>query len=139
MSEGRKSGRPPKPINWAEVDRMLEGFSPGTEVAACLGIHSDTLYNACVREKGVDFTTYSAEKRRKGEESLRALQLKHAKTSFAMSIWLGKQYLQQREPSEKAQAEFTEEQVALIKSIFAEIAKLQAAKLPPPEKPEDSK
>jgi len=79
---------------------MLSHFCEGTEVAAVLGIHFNTLVNAIKSEFGCDFCDYKAEKRAIGENILRELQMKSAKTSIVMQIWLGKQYLNQKDRSD---------------------------------------
>lgn len=85
------------------------------------------------------YTAYASEKKAAGITILREKQFKVAtrdtNESIPMLIWLGKQYAGQREPTEKQQAEFTTEQVALIKSIFSQIAELQKANTKPQESP----
>jgi len=92
-----EAGRPTIPIDWDRVDRLLSVHCPGTEVAAALGIHADTLYLACVREKGKSFTDYTAEKRQKGNTLLREAQANKALVDQdnTMLIWLGKVWLGQ--------------------------------------------
>ncbi len=88
--------RPESEINWKLVDDLLIAGCRGTEVAANIGIHEDTLYNRVVKEKGVSFTVYSAQKRAKGESLLRATQFAKAmKQDNMMLIWLGKNRLDQ--------------------------------------------
>jgi hypothetical protein len=58
----------------------------------------DTL-NARVKENfGIPFSDYFKRKSGAGKASLRRTQFELAKKSAAMSIWLGKQYLGQKEP-----------------------------------------
>ena len=42
--------RPKIEINWKIVDQYLVAGATGTEVAAVLGIHPETLYNKCKKE-----------------------------------------------------------------------------------------
>jgi len=124
----KEDGRPLIPIDWPMVDEMLRHQCTGVEVAARLGMHPETFYNRIEKERGIGFTEYAQEKRSQGVTLLREKQLEVAMSGDkTMLIWLGKQYVNQREPTEKQQAEFTTEQVALIKSIFAQIAQLQHA------------
>lgn len=95
------SGRPEIEIDWKKVDFLLEADCTGTEVAAQLGIHPDTLYNRIVSKYGESFTDYSAKKKQKGESNLRAAQYQKAlKGDNHMLIWLGKNRLKQRDKEE---------------------------------------
>ena len=77
---------------------MLEAGAKGTEVAATLGVHADTLYNRCAQVHGMTFSDYSAKRKAKGDYDLRLVQHKKAKDGNTMMlIWLGKQRLEQRE------------------------------------------
>lgn len=94
-------GYPPTPIDWDKVDRWLECGCLGTEVAASLGIHPDTLYNRCEEEKGIVFSAYSKEKKSSGDKLLRQKQMEIAmKGDKTMLLWLGKQRLGQRDTPE---------------------------------------
>ena len=93
--------RPKADIDWNKVDRLLEAGCPGTEVAATLGIHEDTLYRACERENKQGFAAYSAIKRASGDRLLRVKQFEVAMAGDkTMLVWLGKQRLGQAEKSE---------------------------------------
>lgn len=90
--------RPPIPIDWTLVDKCLEADCTGTQVAGILGIHQDTLYGRCQKDKGMTFTDYSSEKKCKGDALLKVKQYKEAMNGDrGMLIWLGKQRLGQRE------------------------------------------
>lgn len=94
----RPQGYPLIPIDWEQVDEWLEYGCKGTEIAASLGISTDTLYNRTQSEKGVGFSEYALEKRAVGDKLLRELQFKSAKKgNITMQIWLGKQRLEQKE------------------------------------------
>lgn len=80
---------------------MLEAGCDGTEVAATLGIHPDTLYNTCERDHKTGFSAYSATKRASGDRLLKVKQFEIAMTGDrTMLVWLGKQRLGQSEKSE---------------------------------------
>ncbi len=99
----QKTGRPTIPIDMKVVDSLLEAGCTGEEVAAYVGVHSDTLFRHICKEKNVDcFTTYATEKRQKGESVLRAKQYESAvkDKNIPMQIWLGKQRLNQRDKTE---------------------------------------
>lgn len=88
-------------IDWDKVDQHLQARCSGAAIARQLGIHSNTLYQRCKEDKGVEFVTYQQEKRAEGDDMLRLAQFKEAvKGNTSMLIWLGKQYLEQKDKSE---------------------------------------
>ena len=88
-------------IDWKYVDKKLANFWEGTEVAAGLGIEFKTLERRIKEKYNVHFGDYKAQKRAKGEAVLRELQLKTAMAgNVTMQIWLGKQYLGQKEKTD---------------------------------------
>jgi IS30 family transposase len=90
------SGRKQLEIDWKRVDKLLEVQCSGTEIAAALGMHPDTLYNAVKREFNSDFSAYSQVKRESGKRLLKAKQFEVAlEGDKTMLVWLGKQYLDQ--------------------------------------------
>ena len=97
--QSQNGGRPFKSIDWKFVDQALQAHCSGVEIAAYLGIHYDTLYDATVREHGKSFSEYSAEKKAKGKSLLRITQFDEAvrKRDRGMLVWLGKQLLDQRD------------------------------------------
>ena len=90
--------RPVIPINWAEVDRLIEADCTAISIAGYLGCCVDTLYARCLQEKGIMYSVYAASKRSTGECLLRAAQMKTAlKGNPTLLIWLGKNRLNQRD------------------------------------------
>lgn len=88
--------RPKKKIEWEIVDRMLEAGCNGTEVAASLGIHPDTLYLRCEEENNMGFSAYLSQKRAVGDRLLKMEQFRLAlEGDRTMLVWLGKQRLRQ--------------------------------------------
>lgn len=67
------------------------------EIAAVLGVSRDTLMRWCLNTYDTNFATIFDEKRMKGKASLRRSQFNLAKSNPSLSIWLGKQYLGQRD------------------------------------------
>jgi len=83
-------------IDWGEVDKYLVGGAKGSEIAASLGIHYDTLADRCKSEYNILFSEYSAKKRQKGNMMLHAKQFQTAMGgNTTMLVWLGKQRLSQ--------------------------------------------
>jgi len=100
----KKSAKIPRiPIDWEKVDKYLIGGAKGTEVAAAIGVHPDTLYRRCDEEHGMVYTVYAAKLRQKGDLMLHAKQYQVAMNgNVSMLIWLGKQRLGQSEqPKDK--------------------------------------
>lgn len=92
-----ETGRPPFRIDWDVVDKLLQVHCTGTECASNLGVHAQTLYHACEREKGMGFTDYALKMREKGNTILRAAQANKALVDKdnTLLIWLGKVWLGQ--------------------------------------------
>jgi hypothetical protein len=95
-----RTGRPKKEINWDLVDQLLGIFCTGEECAAVLGVDYDTLKTAVNRLKKMSFSEYSEIKKGAGRASLRRRQFRMSETNPAMCIWLGKQYLGQKDTQE---------------------------------------
>ena len=67
------------------------------EIAYALGCSSDTVERWCKREYKVGFADVYKKHSASGKISLRRYQFELAKKSAAMAIFLGKQYLGQRD------------------------------------------
>ncbi len=100
----KKSGRKPSVIDWEKVDNLLISGCQGTEVAAHFGVHAETLYRRCEKDKKVGFAAYSQQKRSSGNCLIRAAQFDEAvrKRDRGMLIWLGKNRLGQSDKAEVA-------------------------------------
>lgn len=70
------------------------------EIAAVIGCSEDTVERWCERTYKEGFAETYKKKSQTGKASLRRLQFKHAKTNPTMAIWLGKQWLGQRDQME---------------------------------------
>lgn len=89
------AGRPKAKIDWRRVDQMLMAQCTGTEIAAALGISTDTLTRACLREQKADFAEYSQQKRAKGHATAKEVFYQKAfieKDTTAAIFW-SKQHL----------------------------------------------
>lgn len=90
--------RPKANIDWKKVDQLLYSGCMTTEIAAFFGLSTDTFYIRCKKDLGVDFSSYSQEKKAVGESLLRKKQFDIAmEGDRTMLIWLGKQRLGQKE------------------------------------------
>jgi IS30 family transposase len=74
----------------------------GQQIAAVLGVHPQTLYDGCKREKEIDFSNYSLEKKEKGDAALLGKQFEKAlKGDNTQLVWLGKNRLRQTDKLEQ--------------------------------------
>lgn len=90
-------GRPRYKLNdlGLEVIEKLSSFMcTEEEIASFMGITVETLHN---RENHTSFLEQVKKGQEKGKASLRASQFRMAKTNPTMAIWLGKQYLGQKD------------------------------------------
>ena len=85
------AGRPKIEIDYATVEKLANIQCTQEEFASFLGISSRTL----LRDE--QFKELFARGRVNGKMSLRRIQWKHAEKSVPMAIWLGKQYLGQKD------------------------------------------
>ena len=93
--------RPRAKINWQQVDSMCAIQCTGEEQAAILGVDYDTLNKACKRDNKCSFTDYYRKKSSSGKMSLRRKQYSTAMDGNpTMLIWLGKNWLEQRDQPE---------------------------------------
>lgn len=85
------AGRPKIEIDYITVEKLANIQCTQEEIASFLGISSRTL----LRDE--KFKELFAKGRENGKMSLRRIQWKHAEKSVPMAIWLGKQYLGQKD------------------------------------------
>ncbi len=115
MKKG-KAGRPRIEIDWALVERLCGIQCTHEEIASAVNISVDTLERRCKEAHGIDFAGWSKEKRGNGRIILRRLQFQAAqKGSIPMLIWLGKQYLGQRD---KSNEEIEADREARLHTLF---------------------
>ena len=92
--------RPRKEIDWTNVEKLCGLQCLEEEIAQFCGVSVDTLSRACKREYRISFADYLAQKRGVGKIGLRRAQWQAAqKGNPALLIWLGKQYLGQKDKS----------------------------------------
>jgi len=98
------SGRPKANLDWESIDNFLIAGCSGAEIAGYLGVNKHTLYDRCESDKGIPFSEYSQQKKRKGDTILRAKQFQEAcDGNDRMMIWLGKNRLGQKDKQEVEQ------------------------------------
>ena len=93
--EGRlkgKAGRPKIVIDWELVQKLAHIQCTQAEIASAVGVSVDTLH------RHPEFAEAHKRGAEGGRKSIRRMQFESAtKGSIAMQIWLGKQYLGQRD------------------------------------------
>ena len=109
--------RGPKPkVNKAEFEKLCALQCTLLEIASWFNCTDDTIENFCKAEYGMKFSEVFRIKRGKGQVSLRRMQWQLAEKNTSMAIFLGKQFLGQRDnfPEEQQDSKALE---ALIKAV----------------------
>lgn len=104
-----RAGRPPKPISWKIFEKLCYIQCTIAELASVLEICEDTLYDRVQKEYGEHFAVVYKRFAAGGKSSLRRYQFDMAKKSATMAIWLGKQYLNQKDISREEMQDMLEE------------------------------
>ena len=107
------AGRPKKEIAYTTVEKLANIQCTQDEIASFLGISTRTL------QRDEQFMELFNRGRENGKMSLRRIQWKHAEKSVPMAIWLGKQYLGQRD-----KVEYTDDGMKAINDNINNIADL---------------
>ena len=107
------AGRPKKEIDYTTVEKLANIQCTQDEIASFLGISTRTL------QRDEQFMELFNRGRENGKMSLRRMQWKHAEKSVPMAIWLGKQYLGQRD-----KVEYTDDGMKAINDNINNIADL---------------
>ena len=97
MKIARKVGRPVKEVNKELFEKLCGLHCTLQEIAGCLGVSDYTLEKWCEQEYGKKFLDVFKEKSMRGNVSLRRMQWKLAEKCPAMAIFLGKNFLGQKD------------------------------------------
>lgn len=109
-------------IDWKQATNMAAINCTGEEMAAILDIDYDTLQRACKRDHGIKFADWIAKKSASGKMSLRRKQYTTAMDgNVTMLIWLGKNWLNQKDKQEEDKADEVE---GLVKALSVLSSKL---------------
>ncbi|WPY01511.1 hypothetical protein Trichorick_01424 (plasmid) [Candidatus Trichorickettsia mobilis] len=100
-------------IDFKLVQKLCEIQCTGEEIASVLGVSYDTLVRR-IKEQGYDnFAEYYKKNSQVGKASLRRMQWgSAAKGNVPMQIWLGKQFLGQKDKIETENTNYSQEIVA---------------------------
>ena len=95
-------GRPRKEINKVEFEKLCALQCTKVEICGWLDICDETLDRWIKEEYGnsTSFSEVFGQKRSAGKISLRRNQWKMSEKNVAMAIWLGKQFLDQKDKQE---------------------------------------
>lgn len=98
----KKGGRPQVQWDeneWKQFDIFCAARDSQADIAEAMEVDIKTIDAICKREKGMSFSAYSDQKRGYGRALIAGKQLEVAiGGNVAMLIWLGKQWLDQKEP-----------------------------------------
>lgn len=119
-----KLGRPLKPIDWKVFEDLCNIQCTPEEIASVCRVDRHTLYDRVVKEYEEDFPTVYKKFTENGKMSLRRIQMKLAQKNTAMAIWLGKQYLNQKDHHEAVEYG-KQEDVKLKQNYYAALHKIQ--------------
>lgn len=97
--------RPRKEIDQVQFEKLCAIQCTLAEIASWFNCSEDTIERWCKRTYKEGFAGTYKKKSETGKISLRRIQFRQAEKSVPMAIWLGKQYLGQREPSQEIAVE----------------------------------
>ena len=96
-----KMGAPIIQIDWEQFDKLCEIQCTLNEIAGWFDCSEDTIERRVKERFGITFAEQRNKRSSKGKIGLRRKQMQQAMGgNTALLIWLGKQYLNQREPEE---------------------------------------
>lgn len=95
------TGRPRKELDWDEFKKLCELHCTRREVAQWFQVSEDTIDRRCLEEFDLPFASYYEENKVGGKISLRRRQFEKAMDGdTSMLIWLGKNWLDQKDKVE---------------------------------------
>lgn len=94
-------GRPKKEIDREEFEKLCGIMCTEEEICCWFDVTDKTLTRWCKETYGESFSEVYAKKREKGKISLRRSQFRLAEKNATMAIFLGKNYLGQRDVLEQ--------------------------------------
>lgn len=110
--------RPLKQIDQKQFESLCGLQCTKEEICGFFDVTDKTLENWCKRTYKAGFSEVFRQKRGKGKISLRRNQWRLAEKNANMAIWLGKQYLGQREPDSGENSKTPESENNLLSAIM---------------------
>ena len=107
MPMPKKMGRPPKEINWPQLESLCKIQCTQSEISSVLEVSEDIISENCKKVHGMTFPEFYKIHSDGGKMSLRRAQFKKAVIDGhpTMQVWLGKQMLGQRDHMEFSNAQ----------------------------------
>lgn len=125
------SGRPKKEVDWKQFEDLCAIQCTASEIASVLQIHHDTLTYKVLEHYGEGFSDVYKRFSENGKMSLRRTQLKIAQKNAGMAIFLGKQYLGQKDNHDVVQ--ITPEAATQYQALMAQLKEMQQAQSATPQ------
>jgi IS30 family transposase len=110
--------RPRIEIDKSQFEKLCSIQCTQEEIAGFFNCSPDTVERWCKREYEERFAEIYAKKRGLGKISLRRSQFRMAETNPSMAIWLGKQYLGQKEPQQEIQLSHDDDTIREMNEYF---------------------
>jgi hypothetical protein len=117
---GKPVGPPEKIINWELFEQLCALQCTQSEICSMLKVNEDTLRKGCKDTFGEDYSALYKRNSECGKISVRRYQFVQAKTKPNMAIWLGKQWLGQKENVTELKELIVHEMRAGIRQISEE-------------------
>ena len=118
---GKPTGRPQKSVDWGIFEKLCPLQCTQAEMAGILGVERNTLGLKVREHYGEDYTAVYERLGAAGKVSVRRNQFVLSKTNAVMAIWLGKNWLGQRDTSKEELKEAAEDAVRrAVREIDAE-------------------
>ena len=117
-------GRPPIEIDKDQFEKLCGLQCTLVEIASYFNCSEDTIERWCKKAYSTTFAETFKKKSGKGKMSLRRAQFRLAETNASMAIWLGKQYLGQRDLLKRDQSDenLTQQDDGFMDALKAEVA-----------------
>ncbi len=112
--EKRPNGRPPKKINFKTFEELCKIQCTEQEICNVLDININTLNTKLKEHYGGGFSYIFKRFADYGKMSLRRAQFRMAMQKQTMAIWLGKQYLNQKDKVEIDALEMFKEKLEVL-------------------------
>ena len=112
-----KMGRPKKEINQEMFEKLCGIMCTLEEIAGIFNCSEDTIENWCKATYECTFSEVYKRFSATGKSSLRRMQFKLAERNAAMAIWLGKQYLGQKDTVEIENKEALERLDSILQGL----------------------
>ena len=104
---------------WASVKYMAMIHCTGEEIAGVMQLDYDTLNKNCKEKYGIPISEYIKQNNTNGKMSLRRAQWKAAENgNVTMMIWLGKQWLDQKDAHEVTLENHVDDTVRMMDEYF---------------------